>query len=135
MDTITRCMKLSFLRFFGRSPAEEPSIPAAEKILAEMLDELRDLQRSSRHINGLYWDLRDFISANPRIENWTATGVAKYLSELGVGARRRDNVRDSMVTFARFARRRNYITARPAPENVVPMNLELSFEESHRGAA
>jgi integrase len=82
----------------------------AQIILDEMLDELRDLQRSDRHINGLRRDVRDFLAANPRIEKWTVAAIIGYLRELRVGPRRRDNIRDSIVTLSRFARRHNYLS-------------------------
>jgi len=95
-------------------------IPPAERILAEMLNDLRDLQRSARHVNGLNWDLRDFVSAYPRIENWTGAKIHAHLRGLDVGPRRRDNIRDSLVTLARFARRKGYLPAeeKSEPEKV-----------------
>jgi integrase len=84
-------------------------VPPAQIILDEMLDELRDLQRSERHINCLKWDCRSFVAANPRIERWTAQGITLYLRGISVGARRRDNIRDSLVTLSRFARRCGYL--------------------------
>jgi integrase len=88
--------------------------PSARRILEQMLEELRDLQRSRRHINGLLWDLRPFVAAFPRIERWKAARIGAYLRALKVGARRRDNIRDSIVTLARFARRYGYL-----PESTV----------------
>jgi integrase len=88
--------------------------PSAQKILAEMLEELRDLQRSPRHINGLFYDLRHFVVAYPRIERWKAAKIRAYLRERKVGPRRADNIRDSIVTLSRFARRYGYL-----PEGVI----------------
>lgn len=84
-------------------------IPGAADILKEMLDELVDLQRSPRHINGLRGDLRGFVALNPQIGKWTAAGISEFLRGRGVGARRRDNIRDSIVALSRFARHRGYL--------------------------
>lgn len=85
------------------------STPAATVILEEMINELRDLRRSNRHINALHGDLAGFIALNPHIEQWKAQQITEYLRGLEVGPRRRDNVRDALVQLSRFARRQNYL--------------------------
>jgi integrase len=88
---------VSLLRRFRRASALEA--------LNELLAELRDLQRSARHINGLRGDLARFVAEYPDMKRWTPGEIGQYLRGLSVGPRRRDNIRDSIVTLSRFARR------------------------------
>jgi integrase len=57
-----------------------------------------------RYRQGLRNDLARFIAAHPQIEHVTAQQIRDYLRALGVGPRRRDNVRDSIVRLFRFAK-------------------------------
>ena len=82
---------------------------SARTLLFELVKELNYLQRSDRHISALQADLLPFIEQVPRIEEWTAPRIEEYLSRLRVGARRRDNLRDSFVRISRFARRRGVL--------------------------
>jgi len=83
--------------------------PTAAAIIIQMLEELKELQRSNRYINALRRDLTSFVACRPRISKWTARDIAFYLRNLNVGPRRRDNIRDSIVTLSRFARRHGYL--------------------------
>jgi integrase len=92
---------INILRHFrGRSAANA---------LNALLAELADLRRSDRHTNGLRGDLTPFVAAHPRIKSWTSAGIGDYLRPLPIGPRRRDNIRDSIVTLSRFARRNGFL--------------------------
>src|SRR5438132_7840525 len=82
---------------------------SALEALNELLAELRDLQRSDRHINGLRRDVAPFVAKYPHIRKWKTPEIGSYLRSLGVGPRRRDNIRDSIVTVSRSARRNGYL--------------------------
>jgi integrase len=86
-------------------------IPSSQEILREMLEELSDLRRSQRHIVTLRGHLKPFVAAFPRIETVSDADIVAYLRRLSmrIGDRTRDNIRDSIVTLARYARRRNYL--------------------------
>lgn len=91
------------------------AVPDSKKILAELLLDLEDHQRSERHRDGLKRDLARFVAEFPRLEDAKEENIAAYIREIlgrGAGPRRRDNVRDSIVQLFRFARRRAYL-----PEN------------------
>jgi hypothetical protein len=58
----------------------------------------------------LAWrDLRRYIAKYPQLELTRASEIAKYLRELAVGPRGKDNVRDAIVQLFRFARRHGYL--------------------------
>jgi integrase len=83
--------------------------PSSADILREMLDELKELRRSQRHIYGLGNDLAPFVRKFPRLGRATTAGISAYLSALPVGPRRRDNILGSIVEFSRFARHREHL--------------------------
>jgi integrase len=92
---------MSWLRYWrGLSTGE---------ILGEMLNELADLQRSEVHIYGLRNSLAPFVEEFPRLDRVIEIDVARYLSSLKVGPRRRDNILCAIIQLSRFARRRNYL--------------------------
>ena len=57
-----------------------------------------------RYRQGLRNDLERFCKVHPRLEETTAQQIRDYLRSLGVGPRRRDNIRDEIVTLFRFAK-------------------------------
>jgi integrase len=58
----------------------------------------------------LAWrDLQRYIAKYPQLELTRASEIAKYLRELAVGPRGRDDVRDAIVQLFRFARRHRYL--------------------------
>ena len=57
-----------------------------------------------RYRQGLRNDLAQFVAAHPRLEEVTAQLIRDYLRALGVGPRRRDNIRDEIVRLFRFAK-------------------------------
>jgi integrase len=80
--------------------------PSTEEILKYLLEELKDLRRSDRHIGGLRTDLRPFAAAFPNIRKVGYQDLALYLRALDlVGPRRRNNVRNSLVQLFRYAAR------------------------------
>jgi integrase len=87
------------------------TVPDSKKILAELILDLEDHQRSERHRAGLKRDLERFVAAFPRLEAAKEETIACYIRHVtcGAGPRRRDNVRDSIVQLFRFARRRGYL--------------------------
>jgi hypothetical protein len=57
----------------------------------------------------LAWrELRRYIAKHPQLELTRASEIAKYLRELAVGPRGRDNERDAIQQLVRFARRNAY---------------------------
>jgi integrase len=99
-------------RFLPVLPSAAVSaVPSAAQILEEMLAELDDLRRSSRHIGALRSDLGKFVALYPRLELVTDAEIVSYLRGLSstIGPRRRDNIRDSLVQLFRFAKRRDYL--------------------------
>ena len=95
----------SFLRFFRFSPS------SSAEILRELLADLRDLGRSDKYIGTIRLDVGKFVARFPRLEKVTAGDVAAYLRGISetVSQRRRDNIRNSIVTLFRFARDRDYL--------------------------
>jgi integrase len=83
--------------------------PKSSDVLAELLGELHDLDRSTRHVNGLKWDLSPFCAEFPRIRKCREREISAWLRNRSVGPRRRDNLRDSIVELFRFAHRREYL--------------------------
>jgi integrase len=91
----------------------------SDAVLRELLENLADHCRSHRHIYGLRNNLQPFVSKFPRLEKAAVAEIAAYLRTLGVGHRRRDNVRNSIVQLYRFARSREYLPdKRTAAEKV-----------------
>jgi integrase len=86
-------------------------IPDSKKILAELLLDLEDHQRSDRHRAGLKQDLEPFVAEFPRLESAIEEEIASYIRQVSskAGPRRRDNIRDAIVQLSRFARRRGYL--------------------------
>jgi integrase len=83
--------------------------PSTEAILEEMLGELAGLQRSEVHIYGLRNSLARFVEEFPRLGGVKERDIARHLSSLKVGQRRRDNILCAIIQLSRFARRRNYL--------------------------
>lgn len=83
--------------------------PKSSDVLAELLGDLRDLDRSDRHINGLKWDLAPFCAAFPKLRKAREKDISTWLRGRPVGPRRRDNLRNSIVQLFRFAQRREYL--------------------------
>jgi integrase len=80
-------------------------VPRTAAIIEQMLEELKDLRRSQRHIYGLKQALRPFAAAFPDIRKVSYQNLALYLRALNVGGRRRDNIRASIVELFRYARK------------------------------
>lgn len=83
--------------------------PKTEQILQDMLEELRDLRRSDRHIKGLRNALTPFAARFPDLRKVRHADLVEYFRRLNVGVRRRDNVRNSVVQLSRYARRREIL--------------------------
>src|SRR3982750_3366031 len=79
--------------------------PKTEQILNDMIEELRDLRRSPRHINGLKQTLTYFAADFPDLRKVHYRDLALYLRALDVGPRRRDNIRAGIVQLFRYARK------------------------------
>lgn len=63
-----------------------------------------------RAMTRLAWrELQRYIAKYPQLELTRASEIAKYLRELAVGPRGKDNVRDAIVQLFRFARRHGYL--------------------------
>jgi integrase len=83
--------------------------PSTKEILHDMIEELKDLRRSDRHINGLRRDLAPFAAAFPDLRKVRYADLVDYDRGLNVGPRRRDNVRNARVQLFRYARRRGVL--------------------------
>jgi integrase len=103
--------------FFSRGHAEHREAPPVAGILVELLAELADERRSDKYVTPLRRDLEKFAAAIPDINEATEENVRAYLRDLRtskggpVSARRRDNVRDSIVRLTKFARKKSYLAA------------------------
>ncbi len=87
-----------------------------------MIEELKDLRRSDRHINGLRSALRPFAATFPNLRTARHPDLVRYLRGLSVGPRRRDNVRSAIVQLSRYARRREILDeVRRSPAERIPM--------------
>lgn len=86
--------------------------PAAEltgsAVLARLVASLSETPPATageyRYRQGIRMDLGKFVAAHPRLEQATAQTIREYLRGLAVGPRRRDNIRDEIVTLFRFAK-------------------------------
>jgi integrase len=96
--------------FFERGFIIRKSCPATPLILAELLNSY-DKPRSYRYVNQLRRDLNKFAGAFPDLSPLSAPEqkIRVWLRDLGLGPRRRDNVRDAVVRLSRFARSKNYL--------------------------
>lgn len=98
----------SFVR--GRKEARTAKLSGAE-VLARLMSALEDHPARTmgeyRYRQGMRNDLGRFVKVHPRIEAISAQHVREYLRSLGVGPRRRDNVRDEIVRLFRFAKTRD----------------------------
>jgi hypothetical protein len=75
------------------------------KIVAQLLLSKSDHKLSPRYMRGLRGDLEAFARAFPgEISNVSALEIENYLRGLGLGDRRRNNVRDEIVTLFLFAK-------------------------------
>jgi len=111
--------------------AEKQVLPAAI-ILQRLLDSIEDKPAATlgemRYRRGLRNDLGKFVARFPQLELVTANEIRTYLRELGVGPRRRDNVRDEIVTLFRFAKTKDggelfAMTAQTEAEVVKRLNV------------
>lgn len=96
--------------------------PGTEEILKDMLEELKDLRRSNRHIGGLRSALTPFAREFPDLRKVRHPDLVRYLRGLNVGPRRRDNVRNAIVQLSRYARRREILDElRRSPAERIPI--------------
>ena len=98
-------------------PQAAPSRPVAA-VLEELLASLADSHASALHVRGIRNDLGKWLATLPAgrtIDQVGTEDLRVYLRGLSdrqgraVGARRRDNVRDELVTLFRFARSCRYL--------------------------
>jgi len=96
--------------------------PSTAEILDDMLEELKDLRRSDRHINGLRSALAPFAATFPDLRKVRHRDLVDYLRNKKVGTRRRDNIRNAIVQLSRYARRRDILDeARRSPAERIPI--------------
>lgn len=92
----------------GRRAAAAPAKLSGAEILARLVASISDhpprTMGEYRYRQGIRNDLAKFVAVHPRLENCYAQDIRDYLRGLGVGSRRRDNIRDEIVTLYRFAR-------------------------------
>lgn len=116
---------LELARFFaGRSPSMQAA-PPTEEIVREFIAVLREKGRSDKYYEALERDLGYFANKFPDLQEATDKTLHAYLQalrkkgpkgpkgepgpELPVGTRRRDNVRDAIVSLFNFAKKRKYL--------------------------
>jgi integrase len=96
--------------------------PSTAEILHDMLEELKDLRRSRRHIKGLRNALAPFAATFPDLRKVRHRDLVEYLRNKKVGPRRRDNIRNAIVQLSRYARRRDILDeARRSPAERLPL--------------
>lgn len=89
--------------------------PPTAVIVTELIAHRGIKMRSSKYLGGLRTDLERFAAAVPDITTATETQLIDYLVAAKdrhgkpVGPRRRDNLRDAIVTLFRFARSKHYL--------------------------
>jgi integrase len=108
-----------FLAWKGQRAGSPPVAEAVKKYLAHLTE--REVQ--TRIIEG---DLDRFAAAFPGpIAEVTAAQVAHYLGKLGVGPRRHNNVRSTLVTFFGYCRKLDLLPDRmTAPERTHALDLQ-----------
>jgi integrase len=108
-----------FLAWKGQRAGSPPVAEAVKKYLAHLAE--REIQ--TRIIEG---DLDRFAAAFPGpIAEVTAAQIADYLGRLGVGPRRHNNVRSTLVTFFGYCRKLDLLPDRmTAPERTHALDLQ-----------
>jgi len=103
--------------------------PTAQ-IVAELIAHLTDKGRSAKYLVALRRDMSSFATAHPKLDGLDEQAIAGYLRALKAGPRRRDNVRDAIVTLCRFARSRHYLPddQRTAAEKIERINPGVEVE-------
>jgi integrase len=103
--------------------ANRRDCPGSATILAELLEELREDQRSAKYITGLAAALAPFVARHPDLRAAGEPDIRAWLrtrqNRAGepVGPRRRDNLRDAVVRLFNFAAGKKYL-AREVAEAV-----------------
>jgi integrase len=102
-------------RFWKRAGAEAVQCPPAADVLAALVLRLQDDRRAGKYIHGLRRDLARFVAACPDLALVGEEDIRAYLRALKtrtgqpVSDRRRDNIRDAIVTLFAFARSRGFL--------------------------
>lgn len=109
--------------WIARNPRRAATPPTAQ-IVAELLARLADKGRSGKYLAGLRRDLQRFAASHPQMSALDEPTLAAYLRALPAGPRRRDNIRDAIVTLFRFARSFHYLPddQRTAAEKIERIN-------------
>ena len=115
--------------YLARNPRRTVAPPTAQ-IVAELIAHLTDKGRSAKYLLALRRDMGNFATAHPKLDGLDEQAVAGYLRALQAGPRRRDNVRDAIVTLFRFARSRHYLPddQRTAAEKIERINPGVEVE-------
>jgi integrase len=100
------------MRFFVKNHAALQPAPGTPQILAELIADLRTAGREADYVAGLKRDLTPFAAAFPDLAACGSREIEQWLAGLGKAARRRDNVRDAIVTLFRYARKREWLQDR-----------------------
>jgi integrase len=111
---------------FRRWKAASTESPALADACSEFI-ELKD-KKSSRHRESVARDLRlfeEFIGAGRAMATITALDIQRFLSSRDVGDRRKFNLRVTVISLFRWARRMSYLPDRTTEaEKVEPIELE-----------
>jgi len=102
------------------------------EILEEFLAFKASLKISPKYLRSLKGDLKPFARAFPSwIDQIDALAISKYLGALGIGDRRRNNIRDEIVTLSLFAKKHTFLRADliTEAEKVPRIRLERSAPE------
>jgi integrase len=119
--------------YLSRNPKRLSTPPTAD-IVRELIATRREKGRSDIYIRNLTCDLGRFADAFPDIAKCDETQIREHLRAIlaeGASQRRRDNIRDAIVTLFRFARAKEWLspdhtTAAERIERVAPGVDEVS---------
>lgn len=108
------------VQYYHRGISTQLKRQPAATIVEELINQLRDDGRDeTAHISKIRKDLERFVTVFPDLTSVSETDIRAYLRGLKlmigptkghpISLRRRDNVRDNIVTLFRFARKREYL--------------------------
>lgn len=106
-----------------RKPATAP--PTAD-LVEQLLKSKTDHKLSPRYMRGLKGDLESFAKAFPLpIDQIKSLSIENYLRDLKVGDRRRNNVRDEIVTLFLYAKNHEHLPEDKTTEAEKVRRIEL----------
>lgn len=121
-------------RFYISRNPKRIATPATAEIVRELVATRVEKGRSEIYVRNLTCDLGRFAEAFPDLAVCDEVKIRDYLREIlaeGASQRRRDNIRDAIVTMFRFARQKEWLspdhtTAAERVERIAPGVDEVS---------